>query len=49
MDWDNAGSGWSDLLQDAGVIVDDDQVIDGRVVKHRGAKHWRCEIVVIGL
>ena len=46
MDWDNAGSSWSDLLQDAGVILDDDQVMDGRVIKHRGAPDWRCEILV---
>lgn len=46
MDWDNAGASWGDLLQDAGVIVDDDQIVDGRVIKHRGAKDWKTEIVI---
>lgn len=45
-DWDNAAASIGDLLQDAGVIADDDQVVVGTVIKHRGAPDWKTEIRV---
>lgn len=43
-DWDNAAASIGDVLQDAGVIADDDQIVHGTVIKHRDAPDWKTEI-----
>jgi Holliday junction resolvase RusA-like endonuclease len=45
-DVDNFLNSWLDTLEDLGVYRNDDQVVDARLIKHRGAREWRSEIVV---
>ncbi len=48
-DLDNATSSILDLLMDARVIADDDQVIEAHIYKHRGAADWRSEVHVVSV
>lgn len=48
-DYDNAAGSIGDLLQDAGIIANDDQIVEAHIYKHRGAPEWRCEILVQSL
>jgi Holliday junction resolvase RusA-like endonuclease len=48
-DYDNAAGSIGDLLQDAGVVVNDDQIIEAHIFKHRGAKDWRSEVRVVSV
>lgn len=45
-DIDNACASINDVLQEAGVIVDDNQVVVAHLYKHQGAKDWKSEIVL---
>lgn len=49
LDWDNLGKGVGDAITDSGAIWnDDDQVVDGRVVKrYAGPGESPCTIVTI--
>lgn len=44
---DNAAGSTGDLLQDAGVLANDDQIIEAHIYKHRGAADWCTEIHVV--
>ncbi len=48
-DWDNAAGSIGDLLQDAGVLVNDDQIVEAHVFKHRGAADWKSEIHIVSI
>ena len=48
-DSDNFVSSIFDVLMDAGVLADDDQVVEHHAYKHRGAKDWRSEIHVVSI
>lgn len=43
-DYDNAAGSLGDLLQDAGVITDDDQIVTAHIYKHLNQPDWKCEI-----
>lgn len=48
-DIDNLCNSWLDTIQEAGVLANDDQVIELRAVKRRGSKDWRSTIEIQGV
>ncbi len=47
VDVDNLVSGVNDILQKAGIILDDDLITDGCFSKWAGGAEWKTEIVVL--
>jgi len=48
-DSDNFVSSIFDVLMDAGVLIDDKQIIEHHCYKHRGEKDWLSEIHVVSI
>lgn len=45
-DYDNAAGSIGDLLQDAGVLLDDDQIIEAHIRKYRLQDDWRAQVSI---
>jgi Holliday junction resolvase RusA-like endonuclease len=48
-DYDNAAGSIGDLLQDADVLENDDQIGEAHILKHRGVAKWKSTIHVTSI
>lgn len=46
VDWDNLAASMGDLLQEAGIIENDELIVEAHVKKVRGCKDWKTIIEI---